>query len=42
MVTAPHVPPPFSPVLEDLYVPSAERIADAIRQTVGGKVGAPA
>jgi acetoin:2,6-dichlorophenolindophenol oxidoreductase subunit beta len=41
-VTAPHAPPPFSPVLEDLYVPSPERIADAIRKTVGGKVGAPA
>ena len=41
-VTAPHVPPPFSPALEDLYVPSPERIADAIRQSVGGKVGAPA
>jgi acetoin:2,6-dichlorophenolindophenol oxidoreductase subunit beta len=39
MVTAPHVPPPFSPTLEDLYVPSAERIADAVRETVGGKVG---
>lgn len=42
MVTAPHVPPPFSPSLEDLYVPSAERIADAVRETVGGKVTAPA
>lgn len=42
MVTAPHTPPPFSPVLEDQYVPSAERIAGAVRETVGGKVGAPA
>jgi pyruvate dehydrogenase E1 component beta subunit len=42
MVTAPHTPPPFSPVLEDLYVPSAERIAGAVRDAVGGKVGAPA
>ncbi|MDP8977445.1 MAG: alpha-ketoacid dehydrogenase subunit beta [Actinomycetota bacterium] len=42
MVTAPHTPPPFSPVLEDEYVPSAARIADAVRDTVGGRVGAPA
>ncbi|CAN5313035.1 alpha-ketoacid dehydrogenase subunit beta [soil metagenome] len=42
MVTAPHTPPPFSPVLEDEYVPSAQRIADAVRDTVGGRVGAPA
>ena len=42
MVTAPHTPPPFSPVLEDAYVPSAEKIAAAVRGVVGGKVGAPA
>jgi pyruvate/2-oxoglutarate/acetoin dehydrogenase E1 component len=42
MVTAPHTPPPFSPVLEDQYVPTAARIADAVRATVGGKVGATA
>ncbi|MDQ3642430.1 MAG: alpha-ketoacid dehydrogenase subunit beta [Actinomycetota bacterium] len=42
MVTAPHTPPPFSPVLEDEYVPSAQRIADAVRDTVGGRVGVPA
>jgi pyruvate/2-oxoglutarate/acetoin dehydrogenase E1 component len=40
MVTAPHTPPPFSPVLEDAYVPSAARIAAAARDVVGGKVGA--
>jgi pyruvate dehydrogenase E1 component beta subunit len=34
MVTAPHTPVPFSPVLEDLYVPSADRIADAVRKTL--------
>jgi pyruvate dehydrogenase E1 component beta subunit len=39
-VTAPHTPVPFSPVLEDAYVPSAERIADAVRAVVGA--GAPA
>lgn len=42
MVTAPHTPPPFSPTLEDLYVPSAAKIADAVRGTVGGRVGASA
>jgi pyruvate dehydrogenase E1 component beta subunit len=42
MVTAPHTPPPFSPVLEDQYVPTAARIADAVRATIGGKVGATA
>ncbi len=31
-VTCPHTPSPFSPLLEDLYVPSVDRIADAIRK----------
>jgi pyruvate dehydrogenase E1 component beta subunit len=35
MVTAPHTPPPFSPALEDLYVPDAERVAKAVKETVG-------
>lgn len=35
MVTAPHAPPPFSPSLEDLYVPDPEKVADAVRKTVG-------
>jgi acetoin:2,6-dichlorophenolindophenol oxidoreductase subunit beta len=34
-VTAPHTPVPFSPVLEDAYVPSPERIAAAVRESVG-------
>lgn len=29
-VTAPHSPVPFSPVLEDLYVPTTERVLDAV------------
>lgn len=33
MVTAPHAPVPFSPSLEDIYVPTAEMIADAVRKT---------
>ena len=34
MVTAPHTPVPFSPALEDLYIPSAASIADAVRKTM--------
>jgi pyruvate dehydrogenase E1 component beta subunit len=33
IVTAPHTPVPFSPALEDLYIPSAVAIAKAVRQT---------
>lgn len=36
-VTAPHSPVPFSPSLEDLYVPSADRVAEACRALVGHK-----
>ncbi|MSQ92684.1 MAG: alpha-ketoacid dehydrogenase subunit beta, partial [Gammaproteobacteria bacterium] len=35
MVTAPHTPVPFNGRLEDLYVPSPDRIAAAVRSTVG-------
>jgi acetoin:2,6-dichlorophenolindophenol oxidoreductase subunit beta len=35
MVTPPHTPVPFSPVLEDAYVPSPDVIAAAIRETTG-------
>ena len=38
MVTPPHVPVPFSPVLEDLYIPSGAAIAEAVRKTM--KAGA--
>jgi pyruvate dehydrogenase E1 component beta subunit len=31
-VTAPHAPVPFSPVLEDAYVPSVERVTAAVRE----------
>jgi pyruvate dehydrogenase E1 component beta subunit len=34
MVTAPHAPVPFSPALEDIYVPSAARIAEAVRKAM--------
>ncbi len=35
MVTAPHSPVPFSPSLEDLYIPSPDRIVEAVRKTMG-------
>ncbi|MPZ92424.1 MAG: alpha-ketoacid dehydrogenase subunit beta [Actinobacteria bacterium] len=34
LVTAPHTPVPFSPVLEDFYVPTPERVAAAVRATL--------
>jgi pyruvate/2-oxoglutarate/acetoin dehydrogenase E1 component len=35
MLTPPHTPVPFSPVLEDAYVPTPDTIAAAIRETTG-------
>jgi pyruvate dehydrogenase E1 component beta subunit len=32
IVTAPHTPVPFSPVLEQAYVPSPEKIAETVRE----------
>jgi pyruvate dehydrogenase E1 component beta subunit len=34
-VTCPHTPVPFSPTLEDAYMPSAARIETAVRQCLG-------
>ena len=34
MVTPPHTPVPFSPVLEDFYVPSAQKVTEAVRATL--------
>lgn len=31
-ITAPHTPVPFTPALEDLYIPSAAQIAEAVRK----------
>jgi pyruvate dehydrogenase E1 component beta subunit len=31
MVTAPHTPVPFSNTLEDLYMPDAQRIVNAVK-----------
>jgi acetoin:2,6-dichlorophenolindophenol oxidoreductase subunit beta len=42
MVTPPHTPVPFSPVLEDAYVPGPEEIAGAVRGVAGAAAGAPA
>ena len=35
MVTAPHCHVPFSPVLEDAYLPNAEKVEAAVRSVVG-------
>lgn len=40
MVTAPHTPVPFSPVLEDLYIPSADAIAAAVNKTTARALAA--
>jgi len=34
MVTAPHTPTPFSPSLEDIYIPTAEAVAAAVSKTI--------
>ena len=40
MVSPPHVPVPFSPALEDAFVPSPEKIADAVRSVMQGRARA--
>src|SRR5262245_51189512 len=35
LVTSPHAPVPFSPALEDLYVPTPDKIEAAVRAAVG-------
>ncbi len=35
-VTAPHTPVPFSPVLEDAYLPTPARVVAAVREQLGG------
>ena len=37
MVTAPHTPVPFSPTLEDMYIPSADAIVAAVNKTMAHK-----
>ncbi len=36
MVAPPHTPVPFSPTLEDMYIPSGVQIAAAVRKTLAG------
>jgi pyruvate dehydrogenase E1 component beta subunit len=40
MVTPPHTPVPFSPILEDAYVPTPTTIAEAVRATAGAAAAA--
>ena len=35
MVTPPHTPVPFSPALEDIYIPSVDKIEAAVREIAG-------
>lgn len=37
LVTAPHSPVPYSPALEDIYVPSPAKIEAAVLKTMGGR-----
>ena len=39
IVCCPHTPTPFSPILEDLYIPSPEKIEVAVRKVIGEKNG---
>ncbi|MBV8613184.1 MAG: alpha-ketoacid dehydrogenase subunit beta [Acetobacteraceae bacterium] len=40
MVSPPHVPVPFAPNLEDLYIPNADRVEAAVRSVMGHKAHA--
>jgi len=42
MVTPPHVPVPFSDVLEDAYIPNAAKVEAAVHSVVGHRVAAAA
>jgi pyruvate dehydrogenase E1 component beta subunit len=35
MVTAPHTPVPFSTALEDIYIPDAQRVVNAVKTVTG-------
>ena len=37
MVTAPHTPVPFSPVLEDTYIPNSGKVATTVREVMAYK-----
>ncbi|HZG86372.1 alpha-ketoacid dehydrogenase subunit beta [Paenibacillus sp.] len=36
-ITAPHTPVPFSPVLEDLYLPNAQKVIEVVSEMLGDK-----
>jgi pyruvate dehydrogenase E1 component beta subunit len=38
MITPPHTPVPYSPPMEDFYIPSLQRVAEAIRATLEARV----
>jgi acetoin:2,6-dichlorophenolindophenol oxidoreductase subunit beta len=38
MVTPPHTPVPYSPPMEDFYIPSVQRVGEAVRATLEGCV----
>jgi len=38
MVTPPHTPVPYSPPMEDFYIPSSQKIAEAIRTNLEARV----
>lgn len=40
MVTAPHCPPPFSPALEDAFIPGPAQISGAVRGLLGARTDA--
>jgi len=37
VVSPPHVPVPFAPELEDAFIPSAAKVAEAVRRSLGWK-----
>ncbi|MGP3562704.1 alpha-ketoacid dehydrogenase subunit beta [Geobacillus sp. BK01] len=42
MITAPHCPVPFSPALEDLYLPTPEKVLHAVAEIIGDETIIPA
>ncbi|WP_408006888.1 alpha-ketoacid dehydrogenase subunit beta [Pseudalkalibacillus sp. A8] len=38
MVTAPHTPVPFAPALEDLYLPTPEKVLQVVDELIGGEL----
>jgi acetoin:2,6-dichlorophenolindophenol oxidoreductase subunit beta len=38
-ITAPHTPVPFSPVLEDIYLPKAETVVKVVTELLGAPLG---